>query len=171
MMMRALDAGGIPAIHSPDRDRAVRGNSSMIPGYDPNPHGFYEVSDLRAVDWSNAGGKCVKVIRDNLIDLLPSGEYRAVYMRRDPAEIRRSYLGTMSGPPTEHTFNFLLDYDRTVAADVALLAERGAKAVALDYASVVRDPSGELSRLGWPIDVGAAAATVDAALYRHRGAA
>lgn len=172
MLMRALDAGGIPAIHDAGRGDAVRRNSTMLPGYDPNPHGFYEIEDLRAVDWRRCEGRCVKVIRDNLIDCVPPGGYRAVYMTRDPAEIRRSYPGTMSGPPTDATFDFLRGYWETVAADVGRLESLGAAVARLHYPAVVAGPLAAFARLaaaGWPIDPAAAAATVDPALYRYRG--
>ncbi len=164
MMMRALEAGGIPCVYSPSRNAAMR-PCNMLPGYDPNPHGFYELADLHNIhDWSAFRGKAIKVIRDNL-DMLPAIEWRAVYMRRDPAEIRRSYLGVTSAI-TEQTFDFLADYEATVERDAARLS-----ATILNYAAVVSNPLGELSRLDWPFNVARAAATIDPALYRHRGAA
>jgi len=171
MMMRAIDAGGIPALFSPCRDRALVRNSTMLPDYHPNPHGFFEIADLRKLKWSKAGGRCVKVIRDNLPDLVPPGNYRAVYVTRNPDEIRRSYVGTMSGPPSAHEFKFLDDYAAKVTADVERLEQLGAEVCVLRYREIVANPSQELSRIGWPIDVRRAAATVDHRLYRHREAA
>lgn len=165
MMMRALEAGGIPCVYSPAGD-ANRNRNTLIPGYVPNPHGFYEDADLTPGVWSNYRGKAVKVIRDDL-SFLPAGErLRGVYMRRDPAEIRRSYVGILSGPYGESAFSFLDDYESKVASDVARLG-----AIVLDYADVVADPWRELARLDWPINLSRAAMTVDPALYRHRGAA
>lgn len=167
--MRALDAGGIPAIYDDSREALMRQCCTMLPGYDPNPHGFFEI-DLRNVEWSSSAGKCVKVIYE-LIPQLPSGTYRCVYMVRDPVEIKRSFVGVMSQTPTRNHFRFLYDYHGQVADDVALLKEKGSEVVALNYSDVVRDPLGELSRLNWPIHAAKAAATVDPSLYRHRGAA
>ena len=173
MMMRALEAGGLAAIHDGCRTDAVRRNSTLIPGYDPNPHGFYECDDLGRLDWSACVGRCVKVVRDNLCDHTPSAPFAAVYLTRDPAEIRRSFPGTMSGPPGPATFNFLHDYWGTVEADCRMLAGRAVSLVRLHYPDVVADPRAAFSALaaaGWPIDVDRAAATVDPDLYRHRGA-
>ncbi len=168
MMMRAVEAGGIPAVYSRTRDREVRANSSAVPGYDPNPHGFYELDDFRGLDWSALRGKVVKIIRDNL-DFLPTRERLvAVYMIRNPAEIAASFPGTMSGPCTPANLHFLHGYDATVRADVARLGRMGATVTMLHYAQVVADPTRELSKLGWPMDVALAAATVDPKLYRHR---
>lgn len=169
MMMRALDAGGVRALHSPRRDREVM--SVACGEYHPNPHGFFELLDLRRCPWHKAAGKCVKVLSDNIRDLLPEGNYRAVYMVRDPEEIRDSFAGVMSSTPTREAFQWLYDYAGRVADDVARLVSKGAEAVQLRYADVVANPLRELSRLGWPIDVIASAATIDSALYRNKRAA
>lgn len=164
MMMRALEAGGIPCVYSTEGD-ANRNRNTLIPGYVPNPHGFYEDAPIESRDWSAFRGKAVKVIRDNLW-MLPVGErIRAVYMRRDPAEIRRSYVGIMSGPHPE-PFHWLENYEQQVDSDLASLAD----VTVLDYADVVADPTRHLTRICWPINVDAASATIDPGLYRHRGA-
>lgn len=170
MLMRAFDSAGIPAVWSPSREKDMRSNSRMIPNYDPNPHGFYEHEDLSNLNWTMCDGKCVKVIRDNL-GILPFGCYRAVYITRDPEEIKASYPGTMSGPPSIGEFNFLIDYWNKVDSDIDLLKYRGASVVRLHYPEVVSDPWAAFNSLGWPINVVAAAETVDPSLYRHRGGA
>lgn len=166
MMMRALEAGGIACAYSPARDRSMH-TLGLIPNYDPNPHGFYELDDLNLVaDWSGFRGRAVKVVRDNL-DLLPASEsYRVVYMRRDPAEIRRSFRGVISHE-TPGSFAFLDTYERDVTSD----CRRFGDCTLLDYASVIADPVAAFAALNWQLDVEAAAATIDSALYRHRGAA
>lgn len=170
MMMRAAEAGGIPCVYDPAGD-ADRNRNTLLANYVPNPHGFYEDAPIHRVEmWPTFRGKAVKVVRDNL-SLVPPGERLAVaYMRRDPAEIKRSYRGIMSGPHPD-PFRWLDGYHEQAAADVAALAGAGHGVVVLDYAAVVADPAGELARLGWPFDAGRAAATVDPKLYRHRGAA
>jgi hypothetical protein len=171
MMMRAAEAGGLPCVYDAAGD-ARRNAASVIPDYAPNPHGFYELDGLQSLDWAAARGKVVKVVQGN-VPLLPRGErYRAAYMRRDPAEIRRSYVsvaGPLPHPPA--AFRFLDQYDALLRADLDALAALPADVIVLDYAAVVADPRGQFARLGWPIDAARAAATVDPALYRHRGAA
>lgn len=164
MMMRALEAGGLPCVYSTAWD-ADRNRNTLIPGYVPNPHGFYEDAPLESRDWSPFRGKAVKVIRDNLCMIPADERLSVVYMRRDPAEIRRSYVGIMSGPHP-NPFAWLNDYDNKVAADLESLLG----AIVLDYADVIADPVRSFTRLCWPIDAERAATTIDPALYRHRGA-
>ncbi|HUR55798.1 MAG TPA: hypothetical protein VMZ71_16795 [Gemmataceae bacterium] len=173
MMMRAAEAGGIACVYAPHGD-ANRNRNTLIPGYVPNPHGFYEDAPLDG-DWYGFEGKCVKVLSPNFHTIpTPPPELRVVYMVRDPAEIRRSYYGILSGPHPESVYDFLDGYKQIVRADIELLDSVGADTIMLHYSDVVADPRREFAKLaaaGWPIDVDAAAAIVDPALYRHRGAA
>jgi hypothetical protein len=168
MMMRALEAGGIPCVYSTQGDDERNRNT---PGYIPNPHGYYENAPIHdPAAWPGFAGKAVKVVRGNY-HMIPAGtSLRTVYLRRDPAEIRRSYAGLLSGPHGPEHLAFLDNYSEGVASDVAELESFGSVTV-LDYFAVVSDPAGQLARLGWPIDVARAAATITASLYRHRGAA
>jgi hypothetical protein len=171
MLMRCLEAGGLECVYDPSGD-ANRNQNTLIAGYVPNPHGFYEDAPLNARDWSGFRGKAIKVIRDNF-RLIPGNErLKVAYMVRDPAEIRRSYRGILSGPHPESAYAFLDDYAGKVASDLTRLLKLGVELTVLDYASVVADPLDHLNRLaslGWPIDAAKAASTVDPALYRHRG--
>jgi len=170
MMMRALEVGGIPCVYTTEGDDN-RNRNTLIPGYIPNPHGFYEGADVSRGDWSSWRGCAVKVIRDNL-STIPSEEYcRIVYMKRDPAEIRRSYVGILSGPYDENIFRFLKNYATRVAEDYRILCKQGHEVVLLDYASVVENPLKAFTSLDWPLDVQRAASVVDPMLYRHRGGA
>jgi hypothetical protein len=168
MLMRCLEAGGLGCVYDPSGD-ANRNQNTLIAGYVPNPHGFYEDAPLYTRDWSGFRGKAIKIIRDNF-RLIPAGERLEVaYLVRDPAEIRRSYRGILSGPHPESAYAFLDDYAGKVAGDFARLESLGAGLVVLDYASVVADPAHHLESLGWPIDAAKAAEKVDPTLYRHRG--
>jgi hypothetical protein len=172
MMMRCAEAGGIPCVHSTAGD-ADRNRNTLIPGYVPNPHGFYEGADLDRRDWSAYAGHAVKVMRDDLALIPPGVRCRVAYMTRDPVEIRRSYYGILSGPHPETVYGFLDGYRDSVQSDLGRLAAAGHEVTEMAYAEVVADPAGQLARLGWPMDVAVAvaAAVVDPALYRHRGAA
>lgn len=168
MMMRAIEAGGIPCVYTTAGDDD-RNKNTLIPGYVPNPHGFYENAPL--MDWDTHRGRCLKVIRDDL-DRLPTNErLRVVYMTRDPAEIRRSYYGLLSGPHTEAAYSFLDGYWDKVNADRMRLERIAESVTMLYFPAVVSNPRYELGLLEWPIDIDRAAAIVDPALYRHRGAA
>ncbi len=167
MLMRCLEAGGLPCVYDPAED-AQRNRDSAIPGYAPNPHGFYEVSNLHALDWPLARGRAVKVLNANIRCLPRSERYRACYLRRDPVELHRSFVSVAGPPPGPPPFAG--DFEAMVTADLAALADLGADTVVINYASVIADPERELARLNWPIDVVRAATVVDASLYRHRGA-
>lgn len=158
-LMRALDAGGLPAVHDADYGRLP----SADPTYDPNPHGYYELRNREHKP--EYAGRVVKCLNRQMLDVLnPVFRYRAVYLMRDPAEIKRSYARTV--PNGRRDFS---NYGRDVLNDVRLLEGFGADVVLLKYRDVIDDPYRELSKLtGWPFDVAAAAATIDPALYRHR---
>ncbi len=169
MLMRCLEVGGIECVYDTQGD-ANRNRNTLIADYVPNPNGFYEDAPLSRPDWSEFRGKAVKVVMDNL-SLIPPGTYcRVAYMRRNPAEIRRSYYGILSGPHSDSVYRFLDGYWDKVRADENLLRADGHDVTTLDYAEVVANPTNELRRLGWPFNVEGAAAAVDPTLYRHRGA-
>lgn len=176
MLMRCLEAGGVPCVYDRRHDAALN-QSSSVPGYVPNPHGFYEMPDRshRHADWAQFRGKAIKCLHDELAILRPGHRYRAAYLTRDPAEIRRSFAALVAVPRPPQSFAFLEDYAAGVAADVETLSGRWAADVTvMHYPDVVADPAGQLARLaaaGWPVDVAAAEGSVDPALYRNRGAA
>jgi hypothetical protein len=164
MMMRALEAGGVPCLYDPDGD-AARNAACPIEGYQPNPHGFYELNNVHQLDWATAVGKAVKLINGNLHTLPSDLPYRVVYMVRSPLELRRSF-------PTVHAdVRQLTAYRAAVRSDLAILRRLNAETVVISFPSLVSRPIAELSRLRWPIDTERAARTIDPALYRHRRAA
>ncbi len=169
MMMRCLEAGGIPCVYNPAGD-VNRNRNTLLASYIPNPHGFYEDAPLHLPDWSAFHGKAVKVVHDNLHMIPPDERLRIVYMRRDPAEIASSYRGIRSGLHSG-LLAWLDRYVETVAADVAGLVRSGHETTILDYAAVIADPITQLTRISWPLDVVHAATVVDPLLYRHRGSA
>lgn len=84
MMMRMLDAGGIPALTDGHR-RA-----------DPdNPLGYYELEAVKQLpaqaEWlDDAQGKAVKVVSALLEKLPPGRQYRVIFMQRDIGEVLAS---------------------------------------------------------------------------------
>jgi len=167
MMMRALEAGGIPCIYSTEGD-ADRNRNTLIPGYVPNPHGFYEGADLAKKDWECWRGYAVKVVSGNYMFIPENISCRVVYMKRNPKELRRSYVGILSGDYNETAFNFLDNYEEKVKKDQLFFVQRGCEFNFLDYSRVVADPLGSFYSLRWPIDVKKAASVIDPLLYRHR---
>jgi hypothetical protein len=81
MMMRMLEAGGIPALV--DNIRAAD---------DDNPRGYYEFEPVKKTkedaSWlNNAGGKVVKMVYRLLYDLPRDRKYWVVFMRRNLDEV------------------------------------------------------------------------------------
>lgn len=84
LMMRMLEAGGIPALtdflRTPDED---------------NPNGYYEFEDVKGIEedttWlEDAYGCSVKMVYSLLKHLPPDREYRVLFMRRNVDEILQS---------------------------------------------------------------------------------
>ncbi|MEW6249669.1 MAG: sulfotransferase [Planctomycetota bacterium] len=81
MMMRMLDAGGIPAL----TDNVRRADED-------NPRGYFEYEPVKRTkedpSWlANAGGRSVKLVYRLLYDLPADRNYRVVFMKRHLAEV------------------------------------------------------------------------------------
>ena len=81
MMMRALDAGGIPALSDNSRAADI-----------DNPFGYFEYEPVKALrrqaGWLEAArGHCVKIIYRLLYDLPDTLPYRIVFMERNLDEV------------------------------------------------------------------------------------
>jgi hypothetical protein len=173
MMMHALAQGGLePARTVGWDDLSSTPNAN---GYNPNPHGFYELSlEDQRHPWfpTRHWGKLIKVLYVPLVGLAP-GQYRVVFMMRHPHEIRDSYraLGEATAQQPigwENDDQYTALMQRFMAA-ASMRADMDVLEVW--YADVIADPARAFARIrdfGFPIDVDAAARAVDPALYRHR---
>lgn len=170
MMMRMLEAGGLPVLS--DAERA--------PDED-NPRGYFELEAVKATArdsaWvDKAFGKAVKVV-SALLPHLPLGpRYKVVFMRRNLDEVMASQRRMLErrGEPSDE------DEAQTKELLVAHLAEveevlRGRSDMDLLFASynrAVQDPTRTAERvrsfLDCSLDVERMAAAVDVALYRQR---
>jgi hypothetical protein len=170
MMMRALDAGGIPALtdgaRSPDID---------------NPLGYFEyepVYHLREhTSWlSAARGRAVKIIC-RLLDDLPVGyEYRVVFMRRDLDEVLASSnaMRRRLGETVDTRRDF---WKRVFAKEIARCEERlqerpEVRTHRSDHRALLMAPAQEFRAisefLGGGLNIAAMQATIDPSLYRER---
>ncbi|MBK9128286.1 MAG: sulfotransferase domain-containing protein [Phycisphaerales bacterium] len=171
MMMRMIDAGGIPAltdnVRTADQD---------------NPRGYYEYEPVKRTkedpSWVDAArGRVVKMVYRLLYDLPARYTYRVVFMRRNLMEVVASQdvmltrRGREGGelPPDKLVALFtqqLDEFDRWVRAqpNFGLLY--------VDYNEVVRDPGPAVARLneflGGALDTAAMRAVVEPELYRQR---
>ena len=173
LMMRMLEAGGIPALTDGQR-----------PPDTHNPHGYFEYSPVKRLaladgaSWIEAArGQAVKVIYRLLTHLPSRMSYRIVFMERDLEEVFASQRDMLraqgDAAASQEAAHLIPAFAAELRAARDWLARQPNMSVlAVPYAEVVRDPlawSREVSRfLGAGLDEAAMAAAVDPALYRHR---
>ncbi|MCB9161499.1 MAG: sulfotransferase [Caldilineaceae bacterium] len=178
MMMKMLDAGGIPVvidgIRGADRD---------------NPKGYYEFERVKQLDkgdtaWvADAQGKAVKVISALLQHLPADQEYRIIFMERNIDEVLASQRKMMQNrgeggkdagggedvPDAEMAALFA----RHVEQVEAWMAQQpNVQVLHIDYNALLADPAPFVARLHdflpFALDTAAMTAVVDPDLYRNR---
>ncbi len=175
MMMKMLEAGGIPPITDEIREADV-----------DNPKGYYEFERVKQLDkgdkeWvANAQGKSVKVI-SQLLRHLPDGyTYKVIFMRRNMDEIIASQKKML--------INRGEDPDKVSDEEIAELFEKHLAQVMnwldnqpnvdvlyIHYGAMLAEPQTQAELvtafLGSDLDVEAMTAVVDPNLYRNRATA
>lgn len=171
MMMRMLEAGGIPPIIDGVREADI-----------DNPRGYYEFEQAKKVkedvSWlEGSDGKSVKMVYQLLYDLPDDREYRVVFMRRKIEEVLASQrkmlerLGKSDdGIPDDlmaRMFRGQLEKFFAWSAGQPHL-----KVLEVQYDEVVADPKAQAQAiagfLGGGMDVDAMEAVVEPGLYRNR---
>jgi hypothetical protein len=174
MMMRMLEAGGVPVVV----DGVRRADQD-------NPGGYYEYQPVMYLkqdsSWvAAAAGKAVKVVYRLLCDLPPTLAYAVIFMRRDLEEVvasqdemlRRKGLPVAPG----RSSHFISRFQRHLeAADAWLASRQNFRVLRVDYHRTLGDPRetcAQLKRfLGRDLDEARMQAVVTRALYRQRRAA
>ncbi len=139
MMMKMLDAGGIPPLT--DNERTAD---------EDNPKGYYEFERVKQLDtdtsWvKNAQGKAVKVISMLLKKLPHDHSYRIIFMERPLPEVLASQRKMLErrGEPTDRVDNggLALMYEKHLA-DVRAWLENTAyvNVLAMPYHNVLSHP-------------------------------
>lgn len=169
MMMRMIEAGGLPALID-----GVRGADA------DNPLGYYEFEPVKRTkqdsSWlERARGRVVKMVHLLLTDLPAGYEYRVVLMRRDPDEVIESQrkmlarTGRPSGDPAALKRVYAAQMD---SVRRWLDAQAHVRCLEVSYNAMLAAPEAEARRvadfLGVPDRAGEMAAAVDPALYRNR---
>jgi hypothetical protein len=169
MMMRMIEAGGIPPLT--DRLRTAD---------EDNPHGYYEFEPVKRTrenpSWvEQAVGKAVKVIHV-LLPHLPAGRpYRVVLMERDLGEVLRSQetmllRGGKKAASSETLRRAFLAQLEQLERWFASRPE--VRLLRVSHRTVIENPRGEAERVAGFLECGEAAETmalaVDPALYRQR---
>jgi broad-specificity NMP kinase len=171
MMMKMLEAGGIPAlvdnIRTADED---------------NPKGYYEFERVKQIEhdksWlDDAKGKVVKMISELLKHLPSTYRYKVIFMRRKIEETLASQKQMLMrrGEPTDKVSDekmaelFRLHTQRLEAW---LAKQPNIDILYVNYSEVMSDPGDQAKKinrfLGNELNVEAMTATVDPSLYRQR---
>jgi len=171
MMMKMLEAGGIPVLT--DRLRLAD---------EDNPQGYYELERVKQLEhdkaWlEEAQGKVVKVIAALLKHLPPDYAYQIVFMRRGIDEVLASQRQMLvrRGEPTDTLTDERMGelFRRHVAQVRTWITEQpNIQVLEVDYSEVLANPLGEAGRinqfLGSMLDVESMAEVVNPDLYRQR---
>jgi hypothetical protein len=173
MMMKMLEAGGIPPIEDGIRTADT-----------DNPKGYYEFERVKQLDKGDHGwlpdamGKSVKIISALLLHV-PSGyDYRVLFMRRPLDEILASQAkmlqrrGADAATDDEKMKELYQKHVRQV--ETWLTRQPNIAVLDVDYTSLVKNPLGQITTinnfLGGTLDEQAMATVVDPTLYRNRKA-
>lgn len=170
MMMKALEEGGMDAVYRQSRD--VMKNRFADEQYDPNIGGLYELEkrDYRALDFPRGyEGKLIKALNLAIprMNVMPDG-IRVVFMRRDPEEIRQSYLAFFN-----RNLSNVEKLNQNMENVLACIRNRR-DVLSLDifwYRKVIEEPLRHFQSLmdhGWPVDPSLAAGVVDPQYCRYR---
>jgi len=172
MMMRMLEAGGIPVITDGIREAD-----------DDNPGGYYEFEAVKQTDgehdWlKSASGKSVKMIYRLLYSLPGDYQYRVLFMRRKIDEVLASQKKMLerNGKGGESPVS-----DEQMAAMFRGQLQKFEKWVAeqpnfqlidVDYNAMLADPREQVAKinefLGGGLDTQAMTQVVNPDLYRNR---
>lgn len=171
MMMRMIDAGGIPAL-----------TDEIRKADEDNPRGYYEFEPVKKTkedaSWlDDAGGRVVKMVYRLLYDLPNDRTYHVVFMRRHLKEVIKSQdvmlerLGKDGGKlPEEKLIEMFSkqigDFEQWVADSPHI------KMLDVSYNDILQDPDPAVAAinefLGGRLDVGAMRKVVEPQLYRQR---
>src|SRR4051812_10203187 len=170
MMMRILEAGGVPALTDGFREADVS-----------NPRGYYEFEPVKRTktdpSWLvNAPGKAVKMVYRLLYDLPPNFEYRVLLMKRTLMEVLSSQRAMLQHQKNDDAVEDakMVDIYRRELANLDTWFQKQVNFSKLDvnYNELVKTPRPQVARiaefLGMDLDQSAMVGVVDIKLYRNR---
>ena len=173
MMMKMVDAGGIPPV-----------TDALRAADEDNPKGYYEFERVKQMDkgdtaWvPEARGKAVKVISALLKHLPATEQYRVIFIRRNIDEIlasqRKMLIRRGEDPDKQDDAQMKVLFEKHVRGVEQWLAGRGnVRTLYVHYSDMLGDPRPQIERvnafLGGKLDTAQMAEVVDPALYRNRG--
>jgi hypothetical protein len=170
MMMHALISGGLKGAYS--SEKVPRSNSNAV--YAPNPNGFFElVNNEQQEPWhpKRFAGKVLKSIYGMLPQLSP-GNYKVVYMLRNPEEIRASNAKMDRRARALDRALSDDDYFSKMSHYISIAEKRpDMDILQVWYHDVLANPVEQFERIrdfGIPIDPDKSASIVNPKLYRNR---
>jgi hypothetical protein len=172
MMMKLLEAGGVPALTDEIRVADV-----------DNPEGYYEFERVKQLDKGDTGwlplaeGKVVKVISALLPYLPREYDYRIIFVRRELAEIlasqRKMLVHRGEDPNSMDEAELTAVFEKHLRQIDAWMARQPNMTVlTLRYNDILADPATAVAQInaftGGGLDVAAMNQVVDPSLYRNR---
>lgn len=174
MMMKMLEAGGIPPITDKLREAD-----------EDNPKGYYEFERVKQMDQGDtswvveARGKVVKVISALLKHLPPGEQYRVVFVRRNMPEIlasqRKMLIRRGEDPDKMDDAQMAMLFEKHLKQiDEWLRAQPNYRVLYVHYSEVLAEPENQTAQindfLDGRLDIPSMVAAIDPNLYRNRQA-
>lgn len=165
MMMRCLIEGGLEGVFNTNTE-----NQIFQDDYDPNPNGFYE-NNVAIEDLTWYENKLTKFPFRELLHL-PIGNYKILFLKRNPEEIRKSMLEFTPFTSWGREMVVLEFYDEIVGHIISELNKRSdVTLTVLNYRDIVSNPLEAFNKLvfdGWEINPVISASLVDETLHRFK---
>jgi len=172
MMMKMLDAGGLPVL-----------TDNIRKADDDNPKGYYEFERVKQIEtdkeWlPQAEGRVVKMISALLKHLPQDYRYKVIFMRRKMAEILASQKRMLvrRGEPTDKIDDQTMAqlFERHLQQVESWLAQQpNFDVVYVSYNAILENPLQHTARinefLGGTLNEEAMVGVIDPTLYRQRG--
>ena len=173
MMMRMLEAGGVPILSDGERTADI-----------DNPKGYFELERIKNLEKETdksylreGRGKALKAISFLIKDLPDDNDYRVIFMRRDLDEVLTSQEKMISrleqGDTSAEREAMKEAYRNDIVRTRLLCRNRpNFELIEIHYKMAIEDPTA-VARLvndflGGHLDEGAMREAVDASLYRNR---
>jgi broad-specificity NMP kinase len=174
MMMKMLEAGGIPVLTDHEREAD-----------EDNPKGYFEFERVKKikegdVDWlPQAKGKVVKVIAALLTHLPPNYKYDVIVMRRAMPEIlasqRQMLVRRGENPDKVKDEDIAALFDKHLAKTIDWAKkQKNIRLMEVDYNAALKNAAPLVKRInnffGGQLNTEMMASVVDPTLYRQRKA-
>jgi hypothetical protein len=173
MMMRMIEAGGVPIMSDGERTADV-----------DNPKGYFEFERIKDLEketdksYLQAGrGKAVKAISFLIKDLPDDNDYRVIFMRRDLDEVlvsQEKMIARLDQGDTSAADEAMKEAYRNDIVRTRLFCRNRTnfELIEISYKTAVDDPAAAAASvnafLGGKLDESAMREAVDASLYRNR---